>query len=61
MNEMERKRDIRTGDVVDIQGLKTTVIGFEKTPLGQELICTPFGSFEKSLVQRLNARVEMEH
>jgi hypothetical protein len=58
MIEIADKRDLRTGDVIDVQGLKTTVIGFEKTPLGQELVCTPFGNFDKDSVRRLNARVE---
>jgi hypothetical protein len=60
MNRMNDKKDLRIGDVVNIQGLKTTVIGFERTSLDQGMVCTPFGSFDKALVKRLNERVDID-
>jgi hypothetical protein len=59
MNRMNDKKDLRIGDVVDIQGLKTTVTGFEHTPLGQILVCTPFGNYDIASVERLDEPFEI--
>jgi len=58
MNLMNDKKDLRIGDVVDIQGLKTTVTGFKETHRGQILICTPFGNYDVDLVKKLDEHLE---